>query len=167
MGVLGRINSSINSYLTIKTAMSLLTGFVSYIILVIIGVDFPILWAFLIFLFNFIPYIGSMIATLLPSLFAIFQFGSIWTAVLVLIQTVQFAVGSLIEPRFMGKTLNLSPLVVILALSFWGSIWGVLGMLLSVPITSVIIIILGQIPETRSLAVFMSETGEIRSGDKD
>lgn len=161
--ILSDIGKSINTYFFVKTSMSLLTGVLSYIILVIWGVDFAALWAFLIFLFNYIPYVGSLIATLLPSLFAIFQFASFWPFLWIFlsVEAVQIFVGNYIEPKIMGKTLNLSPLFVIVALSFWGAIWGIVGMILSVPIVSVLVIVLSHFPSTKNLAIFFSEQGNI------
>jgi predicted PurR-regulated permease PerM len=157
------ISSAVNKYFTVKTEMSLLTAVLSYIVMRLLGVDFPVLWAFIIFILNYIPYIGSAIASLLPALFAIFQFASLWPFIyiFVAVEAVQILVGNYIEPKVMGKTLNLSPLVVILALSFWGAIWGILGMILSVPIVSIIIIICAQFPSTRPVAVMLSENGSI------
>jgi AI-2 transport protein TqsA len=158
-----QIIASIRKYISVKTQMSLLTGAVSYGLLLLFGVDFPMLWAFLIFLLNYIPYIGSFFATLFPAVFAMFQFQSffmlIW--VFVAIESVQLLVGNIIEPKVMGRTLNLSPLGVLLALTFWGAIWGVLGMFLSVPITSVMLITFARFESTRFLAVWLSETGKI------
>ncbi len=163
--IVKRISKSINAYFTVKFIVSLVTGALSYFTLLIIGVDFAGLWAFLIFLFNFIPYIGSLVATLLPSFFAVFQFAAflpfLW--VFITVELIQITVGNYIEPRIMGKTLNLSPLVVILSLSFWGAIWGIIGMLLSVPIISVLVIIMAYFPSTRNIAILLSEKGNIES----
>jgi len=122
-----------------------------------------VLWAFVIFLLNYIPYVGSLVATLLPSAFAVFQFQSfsIFIWIFLSIQAVQIVVGNILEPKVMGKTLNLSPLGVLLALTFWGMIWGVMGMILSVPITSILVIIASRFPGTRFVAVLFSETGEL------
>lgn len=160
-----QIYRSTNQYITLKTYVSLLTGAFSYIILILYGVDYAFLWAFIIFLLNFIPYIGSFIATFLPALFAIVQFGTIWYFIWIFgsIQVVQVIVGNYIEPRVMGKSLNLSPLVVVITLSFWGYVWGLLGMFLSVPITSIMLIVMAQFPSTRGVAVILSENGEIDS----
>ncbi len=160
-----QIYRSTNQYVTLKTYVSLLTGGLSYIILLLYGVDYAFLWAFIIFLLNFIPYIGSFIATFLPSIFAIVQFGSLWYFIWIFasIQVIQLVVGNYIEPRVMGKSLNLSPLVVVITLSFWGYVWGLLGMFLSVPITSIMLIILAQFPSTRGVAIILSENGEIDS----
>jgi len=158
-----QVLTSTNKYITLKTYVSLLTGVLSYVVLIIIGVDYAFLWAFLIFLFNYIPYIGSLIATMLPAIFAILQFGSFWPFlwVLVFVEAVQLVVGNYIEPKIMGKSLNLSPLVVVITLSLWGYLWGILGMVISVPITSIMLIVLAQFPSTRNISIMLSENGEI------
>jgi len=158
-----QIFTSTNKYITLKTYVSLLTGVLSYVVLIIIGVDYAFLWAFLIFLFNYIPYVGSLIATVLPALFAILQFGSFWPFlwVLVFVEAVQLVVGNYIEPKIMGKSLNLSPLVVVITLSFWGYLWDILGMVISVPITSIMLIVLAQFSSTRNISIMLSENGEI------
>lgn len=163
MKILSHINYSVKTYLSVKTAASLLTGFLGYWVLVLFGVDFPFLWAFLLFLLNYIPYLGSLIATLLPSIFVIFQQGSMASFIYVFltIEAIQLSVGSFLEPKIMGETLNLSPLIVILALVLWGGVWGVLGMMLAVPITSIIVIILSQFPSTQKIAIALSEGGKI------
>ena len=161
--IIDQINESVRTYVFVKTQMSLLTGFLSYIILILFDVDFPVLWAFLIFLLNYIPYIGSLVATIFPAAFAVFQFQSfamfIW--IFLAIQVVQFAIGNVLEPKVMGRTLNLSPLGVLLALTFWGVIWGILGMILSVPITSILVIIASRVPRLRFIAIWLSETGDL------
>lgn len=158
-----QVHGAVRTYVFVKTIMSVLTALLSYVILLVFEVDFPVLWAFVIFLLNYIPYIGSLIATLLPAAFAVFQFQSfsIFIWVFLAIQVVQFVVGNVIEPKVMGKTLNLSPLGVLLALTFWGIIWGVIGMILSVPITSILVIIASRFPNTLFIAVLLSETGEL------
>ncbi|MBT3423732.1 MAG: AI-2E family transporter, partial [Bacteroidetes bacterium] len=109
------------------------------------------------------PTIGSLIATLFPSIIALVQFSSFshFFLVLALIGAVQILVGNLLEPRIMGQTLNISPLVVIISLTFWGAIWGVLGMLLSVPIMVMLIIIFAQFENTKSIAVLLSAKGNV------
>ena len=161
--IINQIVSAIRKYISVKTQMSLLTGVVSYLVLLLFDVDFAVLWAFIIFLLNYIPYIGSFFATLFPSAFALFQFQSflIFFWVFVAIQAVQILVGNVLEPKVMGKTLNLSPLGVLLALTFWGIIWGILGMFLSVPITSIMVITFSRFPATRFIAIWLSETGDV------
>ena len=163
LNIIERILHSTRQYITVKTGASIFTGVLSYVVFLLFGVDFPVLWAFLIFLFNYIPYIGSLIATLLPTFLALFQFGSIWIAfwIFVCVEAIQFFVGSYLEPKITGNTLNLSPLVVMLALTFWGFVWGVLGMVISVPITAMLVIILAQFPNTRAIAIMLSQNGDI------
>lgn len=161
--VIDQMNNSIKRYITVKTFASFLTALLAYLALLLLGVDFPLLWAFIIFVFNFIPYIGSFIATLLPSAFAALQHNAlsyfIWT--FLLIQLAQTLVANVIEPRIVGKSLNLSPLVVFVTLTIWGTIWGVLGMIIAVPVTSILVIVMAQFPNTRYVAVLLSESGDI------
>lgn len=161
--ILRKVNDAVRNYVVVKSQMSILTGVLSYFILLYFGVDFPVLWGFLIFLLNFIPYVGSIVASFLPAAFAVFQFHSfsIFFWILLTVGTVQVVVGNIVEPRVMGRTLNLSPLGTLLALAFWGLIWGVLGMIISVPLTSILVIIASHIPSMRFMAVWLSETGEL------
>ncbi|MEM9921528.1 MAG: AI-2E family transporter [Bacteroidota bacterium] len=163
MQTITKIESSLFDYLRLKTLVSLMTGGLSYVVLMLVGLDSPMFWAFLIFLMNYIPTIGSLVATVFPALFSLVQFGT-WTPfvlILLLVGVVQLIVGNIIEPRVMGKSLNVSPLVTIIALAVWGQIWGITGMILSVPITVMMIIILSQFQETKTLAILLTETGEI------
>lgn len=161
--VMDQMNNSIKRYLAVKTFASFLTALLAYFAFLVLGVNFPLLWAFIIFTFNFIPYVGSFIATLLPALFAAIQFNSLsyllWTFLLV--QIAQTLVANFIEPKIVGKSLNLSPLVVFVTLTIWGTVWGVLGMIIAVPVTSILVIVLAQFPNTRYLAVLLSESGDI------
>jgi len=163
--ILKTMNNSIKRYISVKSFASLLTAVLAYIALLLLGVDFPLLWAFIIFIFNFIPYVGSFIATFLPSIFAVLQFNSlpmfIW--VFLSIQFCQTFIANGIEPKIMGRSLNLSPLVVLITLTIWGTIWGVLGMIISVPMTSILVIVLAQFKETRNIAILLSETGNIEN----
>ncbi|MFT5834915.1 MAG: AI-2 transport protein TqsA [Cognaticolwellia sp.] len=163
-GILGEIDELFTEYLSLKTIVSLVTGFCSYIVLLLLGVHSPILWAILIFLLNYIPSIGSLIATAFPAIFAMLQFGDINSGIWVMasVGTIQLIVGNVIEPRVMGNSLNISPFVVIVALVIWGAIWGIVGMLLSVPITVMIIIIMAQFESTRGISILLSENGEVK-----
>ncbi|NND93454.1 MAG: AI-2E family transporter [Flavobacteriales bacterium] len=159
--ILESIDESLSKYVNLKTVISITTGAMSYIALSIIGVDFAFFWAFLIFVLNYIPTIGSLIATLFPAIIASVQFGGLEQSLYVIIAvgSIQVIVGNVIEPRVMGNSLNISSLVVILSLAFWGSIWGVVGMILSVPIMVMLVITFAQFKETRSLAVLLSDKG--------
>jgi AI-2 transport protein TqsA len=158
-----KVDRSISNYVALKTLVSLLTGVLSYFILLFIGIDAPVFWAFLIFILNFIPTIGSLIATLFPTIFALLQFGEFTPAILVLVivGVIQLVVGNGIEPRLMGNSLNISPLVVLLTLTLWGLIWGITGMLLSVPIMVMLIIIMSEFEATRPIAILLSKNGDL------
>ena len=129
--------------------------------------NFAIFWAFLIFLLNFIPTIGSLLATLFPVAFSLLQFGEFTTAsiILIIVSAIQIVIGNFIEPKWMGNSMNISPLISILSLMFWGLIWGTTGMIISVPFTVVVIIILSEIESTRPLAILLSEKGDISEKD--
>jgi predicted PurR-regulated permease PerM len=160
---LDRISAAISKYISLKTLVSLITGVSSFMALLIIGVDTPLFWAFLIFILSFIPVVGALIAVLFPATIALFQFGDLAHFFLVLgvIGFIQLLVGNILEPKIMGNSLNVSSLVVILSLSFWGMIWGITGMVLSVPITVIMIIFFSQFPLTKSVAIILSEKGEV------
>lgn len=161
--ILTDINEAIRAYLSVKLTVSLITAISSYAVMAIMGLDFAFFWAFLIFLLNFIPNIGSLIATIFPALLALIQFDTLkpFVVILVCVGAIQLIVGNLIEPRMMGSSLNISSLVVILALSLWGALWGVAGMILCVPITVIMMIIFAHFPSTRPIAILLSEKGEL------
>ena len=161
---LDRINQSVKTYISVKTLVSVMTGLVSFLILWLVGLDFAIFWAFLIFLLNYIPTIGSLIATIFPSLFALLQFQDGWgpfAIILVGIGTVQILVGNVIEPKLMGNSLNISGLVMLLSLAIWGALWGVVGMIFSVPIMVILLIFLSEFPVTRPAAILLSANGNV------
>lgn len=161
--ILKKIDKSIGNYISVKTLTSLLTGFLSYIAMAIIGIEAPLFWAFLIFILNYIPTIGSLIATTFPAVFAMLQFGEVMPGiwVLIIVGAIQLVVGNYLDPKLTGNTLNVSPLIVILGLAFWGAIWGIIGMFLSVPITVMIIIILSEFPATQPIAILLTKNGNI------
>lgn len=164
LSIFRQIIKSVENYITLKTLVSIITGLASYFGLLILQIDFPIFWALLIFLLNYIPTIGSLIATLFPTLMALMQYPDQPVKsllVLIIIGVIQVIVGNVIEPRVMGDNLNISPLVVILSLTLWGTLWGVVGMILSVPIMVVVIIVFSKIPSMRNLAVMMSSNGNV------
>ncbi len=164
-----RINAAIKTYITVKTFVSFLTGLLTYITLILMQLPFPEFWAFLVFLMNFIPSVGSILATILISLFALLEFQSFsgFFFTLLAIGGIQLSIGNYLDPRLMGKTLNISPLVVLFSLVLWGSIWGVIGMVLAVPIMVTLMIILSQFPKTAPLAVLLSQNGQILDLDSD
>ncbi len=161
--IIHKIKFSVSKYLGLKTLISLITAVLSYVVLMFFGVDFPVFWAFLIFVLNYIPNIGSIVATIFPVVFCFLQFGGFVEGFLVLliVGSIQFFIGNILDPKLMGNSVNLSPLVIILSLSFWGAIWGITGMLLSVPIMVILVIILSKFPNSKPLAILMSGDGVV------
>ena len=161
--MLDDIAARVRQYVSIKTFTSALTALLSYGILLLIGVDYASFWAILIFVLNFIPIVGSIVAVAFPVALTIVQFGDlkIFLIALVALTGVQQFVGSIVEPRLFGASLNLSPLVILLSLGAWGSLWGVAGMLLCIPIMVAMMIVLAQFKSTRPIAIFLSSTGQV------
>lgn len=162
--LLSDIQREIQTYVWIKTLMSVLTGGISYVVLIAVDVSFAEFWAVFIFLLNYIPTIGSLLGILFPAALTLMQFGQFVPFLLVLVPlaVAQIFIGNVLEPRLMGSSLNISALVVILSLTLWGAIWGITGMFLSVPIMVVLMIVLGHFPVTRPIAILMSADGRIR-----
>lgn len=161
---LDRIFIDVRKYITGKTLISLILGTLSGFILWMFGVDFYFIWGFLIFLMHFIPSIGALIAISLPSMVMFLQFDNIYTPIFVtiLLLVLQNVIGNIVEPKFMGDKLDLSPLLLLLSLFLGGYIWGIVGMVLSVPIVSMLKIILMNFESTRPIAILMSyRTSEI------
>ena len=155
---------TVRRYLAIKSLMSLGTGAAVWLWLSLLGVDYPILWGLLAFLLNFVPNVGSVIAAVPAVLLAFVQLGpatALWTASGYLAVNVFF--GNVLEPRFMGRGVGLSALVVFLSLVFWGWVLGPVGMFLSVPLTITAKIALAANDETRWMAVLLGTGGEAAS----
>jgi predicted PurR-regulated permease PerM len=165
--LIDRIDHDVSMYLALKALVSLLTAALSYIVLRIVGLDFAEFWAVLIFAFNFIPNVGSLVATVLPAVVALLQFETMREFVIVAVgvTAIQLVIANLVEPGLMGRRLNMSPLVVMLALVAWSMLWGIPGAFLSVPMTAVVLIVLGNIPATRWIAILLSQDGRIRSAE--
>jgi predicted PurR-regulated permease PerM len=160
--VLQHINEAIAGYIAVKTWISFVTAALSLAVFLVFGIDFAFLWAILVFLLNYIPYIGGLIALAPPIVLSFLQFDDFWhgLAVTALLIGVQLFTGQYLEPRLAGRKLNLSPILILLALAFWGSLWGIAGMVLAVPLTVVCKIILDAVPETRPLGTLMSNVGD-------
>jgi len=165
--ILGRIDHDVSTYLGLKSFVSLLTALPSYVVLRWVGVDFAEFWGILIFVLNFIPNVGSLVATLLPSAIALVQFPTTgpFLTVAITVVVIQLAVANLIEPSLLGRRLNMSPLVVIVALVAWSLMWGIAGAFLCVPMTTIMIIVLANIRSTSWLAILLSRDGQIRHPD--
>jgi AI-2 transport protein TqsA len=161
LAVADDINTSVMKYLWVKTLINFSAGFLTSLILGIAGIDFFILWGIMSFVLNFIPYVGSIFAVAFPFLMALVQINPLGAVViLILLVAVHFALGNFLEPKIMGRELNLSPLVVLISLAFWGWLWGFIGMVLAIPITATIKIVMEHIPATRNMARFMSDVLE-------
>jgi len=157
-----RIRDGVEQYLWVQTVTGLMIAGGSWIVMASLGLDNALFWAFLIFIASYIPIIGGFIGIAAPPVFALVQFESYWPAVILLavLQTIQFIVGNVIQPRMQGRSLNMDPVVVLLSLGLWGAIWGVPGMFLSTPLTVMAMVILAQFQGTRWIAVLLSADGE-------
>ena len=162
-GILQRVAKDIQGYMWIMTIVSAMTAGLSYLVMLWVGLDYAPFWAFLIFILNFIPTIGSIISTLFPIAFALLQFQRFGPAIvlLVTIGAIQFVIGNVVQPRLAGRMLNMSGFVVILSLFVWGAIWGIAGMFLAVPITAIMIIVMANFQATRPVAILMSQSGTV------
>jgi AI-2 transport protein TqsA len=143
-GTFKNITEQIQRYIITKIGVNLGAGVFVFIVCVIFGIDFPIVWALFIFLFNFIPSLGSAIALVLPVVFVLIQTGSVGFTILiaVIIAAIQTLFFNFLEPLIIGRRLNLNPLLILLSVLLWGYVWGIVGMLLSVPLTAIIKIIM-------------------------
>ena len=161
--IVGQIELRIERYLWIKTLMSLLTAGLSWVVLALIGCQNASFWALIVFMINYIPFLGSVIGVLFPALLVLVQFGSFgpFLAAVVGLSIVQFGVGSILDPRLMGSSLNLSPLAILVSLAVWGGLWGIAGMFLCVPITAAVMIVCAHFAPTRPFAILLSIDGRL------
>ncbi|WP_170348779.1 MULTISPECIES: AI-2E family transporter [Ruegeria] len=161
--ILDAISFSLQRYVGVKTLISLITASISYSVFKILGLEFAETWAVLTFALNFIPSIGSIIAVIFPSLIALVQFESIGPFLMIILGcgTLQFLIGNFLDPALLGRSLNMSTFLVILALMFWTTIWGLIGAFLSVPLTVCILIVFSHIPALRPIAILMSLDGRL------
>lgn len=157
--------NTVKQYMAIKTWMSLATGIAVFILLAIVGVNYAVLWGLLTFFLNYVPNIGSIIAAIPAVLLALIQLGFVKSVIVAAgFVVINLLVGSVIEPRFMGRGLGLSTLVVFLSLLFWGWVLGPVGMLLSVPLTMTAKIALDSREETRWLAILLGPEIAAKNG---
>ena len=159
MAVVEAINRAVHDYIALKTFVSALQGLLSFAVLAAFGVEFAVMWGVVIFLFNFIPYLGSFVAVSLPIVLSFLQYAEEpWKPLLItlLLLLIQRVVDNYVEPRLTGHKLGLSPLIILLSLAFWGWLWGVVGLILAVPLTVIVKIILENIRETKPLATLIS-----------
>ncbi len=167
--IFDEISSDVVGYLRTKFILSLITGLCIYIAVKIIGLDFPVLWAFLAFVLNFIPTIGSILFVVLVSMMGFAQFFPSWGPILAVIISsllIEMIIGNFIDPMVQGNRFELSPFVVLFALLFWGWMWGPVGMFLSVPIVMTIKIICEKIPSLQFISIMIGKGGTSSSIEK-
>jgi len=154
------VRNKVKEYMRVKLMVSALTGILTFSILRIIGVDLALVFGLAAFFLNFIPSVGSIIAMVLPLPVVLLADDLSLASKLMALGLpglVQFSVGNILEPKLLGDSLDLNPIVVLLSLIFWGFLWGPVGMLLSVPITAVIKFLLERSPLTRPVAAILSD----------
>lgn len=150
-------SEQVRRFLMVKTLIGAITGASSSLWLWLLGVDFALLWGIIIFLLNYIPYIGSTFAVVPATVIALLQFGPGWALVVISgLIVIQQLFGNIIDPRLTGRSLAISPLLVLVSIIFWGWVWGVAGMLIGVLLTATIVIVLDHIPALRPLATLLS-----------
>jgi AI-2 transport protein TqsA len=166
--IFNRIRFGVERYLWVQTVTGLMIAGASWLGMMAIGLDNALFWAFLIFLASYIPIIGGIIGVFFPVVFALLQFQNpLWAAGLfVVLQTIQAVVGNIITPRMQGDSLNIDPVVVLLALAAWGLLWGLPGMFLSTPLAVMAMIILAEFDGSRWIAILMSENGDPQGLDE-
>lgn len=154
-------------YMLIRTLMSVVTGVIVWAFARISGLELALEWGVIAFALNYIPFLGPLIATVLPTLFAVAQFGSWEMAVLVLVSlnVIQFVTGSYIEPIIAGKTVSLSPFIVLFAVFFWSLLWGIAGAFIGIPITIAIVTLCAYYPSSRWVASLLSAEAEPTPAD--
>jgi AI-2 transport protein TqsA len=167
--VFERIRKGVESYVWVQTVVGLIISAASAGLMFAMGLQHVMFWTFIIFLANYIPAIGAAIGVLFPPIFGLVQFPELWKPIVLLVglEGIHFAVSHVLQPRMQGKNLNLDPLVVLLALAFWGAIWGVTGAFLSTPLTVMAMAILAEFKGGRPLAVLLSSDGKPYAGQKD
>jgi AI-2 transport protein TqsA len=152
------IAARLQTYMLVRFAMSMLTGLSFWAFAAVYGLELQQEWGVIAFVLNFIPFIGSFVATLLPTLFAAAQFESLYSAVVVFIglNLLQFIIGSYIEPRLAGTAVSISPFMVLFAVFFWSLLWGIAGAFIGVPILIALATVCARHPAARPIAVLVS-----------
>ncbi|WP_298934963.1 AI-2E family transporter [uncultured Ruegeria sp.] len=165
--MLDAISFSLQRYVGVKTLISLFTAGISYAVFKVLGLEYAETWAVLTFALNFIPSIGSIIAVIFPAMIALVQFDSIGPFLIIVLGcgTLQFLIGNFLDPALLGRSLNMSTFLVILALTFWTTVWGLIGAFLSVPLTVCILIVFSHVPALRPIAILMSLDGSLGEDD--
>lgn len=159
--IFARIRKGVESYIWVQTVVGVAITGLSAVLMLAMGLSHVPFWCVLIFMTNYIPAIGAAVGVLFPAVFGLVEFDEVWRAIVLIggLEAVHFAVSHVLQPRLQGRSLNVDPIVVLLALALWGAIWGVVGAFLSTPLTVVAMAILAEFRETRPLAVLLSSDG--------
>jgi predicted PurR-regulated permease PerM len=162
LNVFLHIRDAIERYLWVQTVTGLIIAIASFLIMLAVGLEHAAFWAFLVFILNYVPILGAVAAIFLPALFAVMQFGDLSHALTIFggLFAVTFVVGNIFLPRMQGHSLNMDPLIVMLSLAFWGSIWGLPGAFLSTPLTVLTMVVLSQFEGSRWIAILLSGDGD-------
>jgi predicted PurR-regulated permease PerM len=156
-----RIRNGVEQYLWVQTVTGLLIAVVSWVAMAAVGLDNAIFWSILIFIACYIPVVGGLVGIGIPSLFALVEFDTLWQAItlVVVLELTHAFVGNVVLPRMQGRSLNMDPIVLLLGLAFWTTVWGLSGAFLSTPLMTVTMVILAQFAGTRWIAVLLSGDG--------
>ncbi|WP_295215508.1 AI-2E family transporter [uncultured Brevundimonas sp.] len=162
VAVFQRVRGGVEGYIWVQSVTGAMICVVAWILMRAVGLQNAEFWTFVIFIVGFIPVLGGAVAGLAPPLFALVQFESYWPAAILLVglQVILFVVGNFIQPRMQGDNQNIDPVVVLLALAFWGKLWGVVGMFLSTPLAVMAMAILAEFKGSRWMAILLSGDGE-------
>jgi predicted PurR-regulated permease PerM len=162
LNVFLHIRDAIERYLWIQTVTGLMIATAAFGVMTLMGLEHAFFWAFLVFILNYVPILGAVAAIALPTLFTVLQFGE-WShaaALLTILFGITFVVGNIFLPRMQGNSLNMDPLIVMMSLGFWGSIWGLPGAFLSTPLTVLAMVVLAQFEGSRWIAILLSGDGD-------
>lgn len=157
-----RIRHGVERYLWVQTLIGVVITAASAALMLALGLSHVAFWCVVIFVTNYIPAIGAAVGVLFPAVFGVVEFDQVWRAAVLLggLEAIHFVVSHVLQPRMQGQSLNLDPIVVLLALAFWGALWGLVGAFLSTPLTVVALAIFAEFEATRPLAAVLSADGE-------
>ncbi len=156
------IRNGIERYLWVQTVSGLIIAIGSGVVIAAVGMDDALFWAFLVLVASYVPIIGGLAGMILPCLFALVSFDAHWHAAALFagLSVINFGVGNIMLPKMQGRSLNLDAVVILLALSFWGLVWGIAGMFLSTPLTVTLMVVAEQFPGAKWLAILLSSDGD-------
>jgi predicted PurR-regulated permease PerM len=160
--IFDRVRHGVESYIWVQTVVGVIITAASAALMLATGLTHVTFWCVIIFITNYIPAIGAAIGVLFPAAFGLVEFDGIWRALVLVggLEAIHFTVSHVVQPRMQGRSLNVDPIVVLLALAFWGAVWGVIGAFLSTPLTVMAMAILAEFPATRPIAVLLSSDGK-------